>query len=110
MKETNHEPEPTKPKFNEPTLQDIGTRYQHLLEHYEALEAVVDILKSKDYLSQIEKVKLIKLSTAAEVTRATIDAYAGFNDSPGQYSLYHLIENLPLRGEVIEGGRGTPLI
>ena len=92
----------------EPQLTDIGTRYQHLQDHYEALEACIEVLKSRGMYSIDDKQRLIKLTVAAEVMRSTIDSYAGLNDSTGEYALYRTINSIG-KPETIEGGRGTPL-
>ncbi len=93
----------------EPELTDIGTRYEHLQEHLDALEACVEALKSRAHGPETRQ-RLMKLTIAAEVMRATIDSYAGVNANANEYALYRLLNSIPEHPENIEGGRGTPLI
>lgn len=110
MTETNHEPNQNilsnKP---EPTLNDIGTRFEHLQDHYEALIACIEIMEQRKYISKADTERITKMKMAAEVVRGVIDAYSGYSESNVQYKLYHLLSNIPVNPEHIEGGRGTPL-
>jgi hypothetical protein len=94
----------------EPQLTDYGTRYEHLQDHYEALEACVEVLKSRGLYSIDDKQRLSKLTIAAEVMRNTIDSYAGMNSTESEYALYKVLNSIPEHPENIEGGRGTPLV
>lgn len=96
-------------KALEPTLNDIGTRYEHLKDHLDGLLTAVERLKTNSY-TQADKDRLIKLSVAAEVLQSTIDAFAGFNDPRAEYYLYRVCNDIPKKPEEIEGGRGTPLL
>ena len=95
-------PEPVK----EPTADDIGTRLEHLQDHREALEAIVDILKKQ---ARPDPARLAKFIAALEVINVTVDAYSGYREAPTEYQLYRLINSVPKKGDEIEGGRGTPL-
>jgi hypothetical protein len=97
----------TKPK--ELTLEDVGTRYQHLNDHYEFLEAVISDLLARPNAGPQEKQVAIKLRNAADIVKSTIDSYAGLNDSKAEFGLYRLINGIPKDPNTVEGGRGTPL-
>jgi hypothetical protein len=90
-------------------LSDVGTRGQHLLDHCESLEAVVEILKKRGAFSPADKERLIKLTVAAEVLKLTLDTYVGVNDKGNEFKLYQLLKDIPKDAASIEGGRGTPL-
>lgn len=92
-----------------PELSDWGTRYEHLQDHLESLEACVEALKGRIY-SADDKARLIKISAAADVMRATIDSYADINDTVSEYKLYRMLNGIPKDPAEIEGGRGTPLV
>jgi hypothetical protein len=96
-------------KAPEQTLEDIGTRYQHLLDHCEALEACVEVLRSRGVYTPADKERLVKISIAAEVARATVDTYTGIKAPTAEYALYRMLKNIPKNPESIVGGRGTPL-
>ena len=96
------------PEKKEASLQDIGTRYEHLNDHYEALEICVDVL-SKRLFTDKDKQKLHKLTIAAEVMRDTIDSYMGHNRETSEYTLYKVLNGIPKDPAQVEGGRGTPL-
>jgi hypothetical protein len=102
----NHLPEPPK----EPSLEDVGTRFEHLQDHFDSLAAVIDVMKRRQYLSANDKQKIVHLQIAADVMRATIDSYAGWTDSRTEYALYRIINGVSVKPEEIQGGRGTPLI
>jgi len=93
----------------EPDLTDIGTRYEHLKDYADALEACVDIVESRGLTSQSDKQRYIELSIAAKVIKHTIDTFAGYGDVRTEYLLYKLLHSVPVKAEEIEGGRGTPL-
>ncbi len=99
----------TESKPKEPTLNDIGTRYTHLNDHYEALEAIITSMLTRPHLGPAEKGVLIKLRNAADVIKSTIDSYAGLGSSSAEFALYRLVNSVPDKPELIEGGRGTPL-
>ena len=98
--------QPQKPS-KEPSLEDVGTRYEHLRAHYESLTACVESLEARGV--PISDPRLYKLAFAAEVVELTIDAYAGYQNQNTEYSLYKLINSIPEKGDLVEGGRGTPL-
>jgi hypothetical protein len=102
-------PESMTDSKKEISLSDVGTRYEHLQEHCDSLEACVAVLKAKGIYSQNDKERLAKLTAAFEVTRATLDAFTGINESTTEYSLYRLLNSIPKDPEAVEGGRGTPL-
>ena len=93
----------------EPTLNDVGTRYTHLSEHCDSLEFVRDRLLAKTNLTFVEKQWLVRLTIAAEVTRKTIDSFAGFNSSNLDYQLYRLLNTVPKNAKDLPSERGTPL-
>lgn len=96
------------PKPKEYLLSDVGTRYEHLQDHLDSLNACVDVLKDRVH-SATDKARLIKLAAAADVMRATIDAYADIGGTVNEYKLYRLLNTIPKDLAAIEGGRGTPL-
>lgn len=100
--------EPQVEPRQEPRAEDIGTRLDHLRDYMEALEICIETLKDRDSGSKDEKRKILELSVAAKVLRATIDAHTGYNETTTEYMLYRLLNNIP-KAEEIEGGRGTPL-
>jgi hypothetical protein len=90
---------------------DIGTRIEHLAAHADALEACAELLKARSQYSPSDKERYLKVSIAAEVTRATVDSYTGVNDKNKlEYDTYRLLKDIPKDPCSIEGGRGTPLI
>ena len=93
----------------EPTLNDVGTRYDHLKEHLDGLVTAIEALKLRAR-SRENNERLLKLTLAAEVLQGTLDAYSGLNDPRGEFYLYRLFNGIPKNPEEIEGGRGTPLI
>ena len=97
------------PRALEPTLNDIGTRYEHLKDHLYGLTVSIDILKGR-YQTLATKERLNKLVFAAEVLQLTIDSFAGFNDQKVEYYLYKTLNSIPKNPEEIVGGRETPLI
>ena len=97
------------PNPAEPTLNDIGTRYEHLKEHYEALEAVANRLQARNALSVEDKQRLIKLTIAAEVTKQTLDAFLGLSGANLEYMMYRIVKSVPKNADDIPSERGTPL-
>jgi hypothetical protein len=93
----------------EPQPDDYGTRQDHFQEHLDSLNVCIEALKERSY-SQEQKTALIKLTIAAEVMQATIDAFSGLNKDTSEYALYRLLHGIPKNPEEIIGGRGTPLI
>jgi len=91
------------------SLEDVGTRYEHLQDHYEGLVAAAESLKKRANTPEA-KATLIKITQAAEVMKATIDSYAGLTDTTFEYKMYRLLKSIPKDPNAIEGGRGTALI
>ena len=98
---------PQPPK--EPSLEDIGTRYKHLTDHYEAIEAVLTALLARPNPGAKEKEVALKLQHAADITKTTIDTFAGLHNQSVEFQLYRLVNSVPKDPETVEGGRGTPL-
>jgi uncharacterized protein YyaL (SSP411 family) len=92
------------------TMDDIGTRLEHLTAHAEALEACAEILKARSQYSPSDKERYLKIAIAAEVTRATVDTVTGVNNKQElEFKLYKILKDIPKDPSQIEGGRGTPL-
>jgi hypothetical protein len=92
------------------TMDDIGTRLEHLTAHAEALEACAEILKARSQYSPADNERYLKIAIAAEVTRATVDTVTGVNDkSKLEFALYKMLKDIPKDATSIDGGRGTPL-
>ena len=90
-------------------LSDIGTRLEHLTDHCESLEAVLEVLKTRGIRGPADNERLTKISIAAEVMRLTLDTYLGVTDKSNEYKVYQLLKDIPKDPSQIEGGRGTPL-
>ena len=96
-----------------PSLNDVGTRHQHLQDHLEALECVRDRMmeRGQGRLSYLEKQKLLEIAIAANVLQKTIDAFLGIGtDTSTEYQLYKLLNSVPKKADDIPNERGTPLI
>lgn len=97
------------PEKKEPSLDDIGTRFEHLSDYADALEACADILEKKGLKNQNDQQRYIKFRVAYEVIRTTIDSFSGYSDSRVEYQLYKMLHSIPSEANKIEGGRGTEL-
>ena len=96
-----------------PSLNDVGTRYEHLKDHLEALEFVRDrlVAKGDNGMSYSDKVRLTQIVVAIEVLKKTVDAFLGItSDTTIEYQLYRLLNSVPAKAEDIPSERGTPLI
>jgi len=96
------------PNKKEYSLEDIGTRFEHLNDHFEALEVCIDVL-SKRIFTDSDRQRLMKITMASEVLRDTIDSYMGQNKDTNEYALYKVLNGIPKDPAQVEGGRGTPL-
>lgn len=102
--------QPDQPEPKTPTLDDVGTRYEHLQDHLEGLEAARDRLLSRGgNLSLDEKQRLVAITIAADVTRKTVEAFMGLNNTNVDYQLYRILSSVPAKADDIPGERGTPL-
>jgi|WetSurMetagenome_2_1015567.scaffolds.fasta_scaffold603063_3 hypothetical protein len=97
--------EPTK----EPELTDIGTRYEHMKDYADALEACAIILESRGSNSNEDRARLAKFKIAAELAQHTIDNFSGYKDARAEYGIHKLLQTIPSKADEVEGGRGTPL-
>ena len=76
-------------------LSDIGTRLEHLTDHCEGLEAVLEVLNARGIRGPADKERLVKISNAAEVMRLTLDTYLGVTDKSNEFKVYQLIKDIP---------------
>lgn len=96
-------------EVNLPSLNDIGTRYDHLRDYAEALDACAKRLEDRGVKTPSDQGKLLKFQIASEVIKSTLDAQSGYNGSSTEYSLYKLLNGIPDKGDQVQGGRGTEL-
>ena len=97
------------PAPKEPSLDDVGTRYDHLREHYEALMEVCGSLLRRPALSVEDKQRLVKLTMASEVVKGTLDAWMGLSTTNVDYMMYRMLKTVPKNADDIPSERGTPL-
>ena len=93
---------------NSPKLEDVGTRYQHLMDYKEALDTCVLIMK-EHAVSLAEKQKMAKFMIAAEVFQTHLNAISDYYDYMSEYNLLRSVDSIPRDPAQIPGGRGTPL-
>ena len=93
----------------EPQLTDVGTRYEHLKDYAEAMEACADILEGRGLKTRSDVERFLKFKVAAEMAQHTVDNFIGLRDAATTISLRNLLESVPDSSEGLEGGRGTPL-
>lgn len=98
---------PEKPKI--PTLNDIGTRFDHLMELKDAFEICIEIIKKKQYIDNIDAQKLIEFSICAKGIQVTIDSLSGYHSNETDFVLYKLINSVPKDPSMVDGDSGTPL-
>jgi hypothetical protein len=91
----------------EPELTDVGTRYEHLKDYAEALQACAEILENRGLNTPSDYQKFIKFKVSAELAQHTVDNFAGYKDTGVDLYINRLL-SVP-KAEEIEGGRGTPL-
>lgn len=91
-------------------LNDVGTRYSHLVEYRDSIEVCIKILEDRGLHALVDKERHRKFTTALEVISTTIDSFAGLKNQSSDYYLYRLIDTIPKEADKITGGRGTPLI
>lgn len=94
---------------NEPSMNDVGTRYEHLKDFLDSLYACIGRMEERGVKTNSDQGKMLKLQIAADVMKSTLDAQVGYNASNTEYQLYKMIDSIPAKAESIEGGRGTPL-
>jgi hypothetical protein len=92
------------------SLNDIGTRYEHLMDLKGAIDSVIQILKDKKHLNPDDMQKLLEFQIMAQGIQLTIDSIARYTNYMEEYKLYKTIDSIPSDPAVIEGGRGTPLL
>lgn len=92
------------PKKPEPTKDDIGTRYEHLLDYRDSLETCIDILKQRGNLAAVNKFQI-----TLEVLGSTLDAFSGYRDTKTEYTLYKLLNSIPKSKEALKDIGGIPL-
>jgi hypothetical protein len=97
------------PKKPEPKLDDIGTRYEHLMEYRDSLETCMQILNDRGLHSLTDKQRMIKFAIALEVINTTLDAFAGMFAGNAEYIMYRLLNSVPKNPGDIMPTRGTPL-
>ena len=99
----------TQQEPKEPSLDDVGTRYQHLKDLQTVMEAVMDRVKERPVLTPEQAQKLMEFAVATQVIKSVIDSMSGINGYMEEYKLYQLLNKIPDNPEEIQGGRGTPL-
>jgi hypothetical protein len=88
----------------EPKMDDIGSRYQHLLDYRDSIELCMELVKQRG-----NPLSLAKFAVALEVLNTTIDAFSGYGDTKTEYSLYRLLNSIPSTKEGLTAIGGTPL-
>jgi hypothetical protein len=82
-----------------PNLDDIGTRYAHLQEFGELVEAVANQLNEKmqkQGLTVQEREKFIKAMITFEMVHLTIDTLAKYKDDMQAYKMARIIDQIPV--------------
>jgi hypothetical protein len=86
------------PPVQKPTLDDVGSRYAHLRELSDIVEAGANHLNEKMQKSGLtgeEREKFIKLMITFEVVNLTIDTLAKYKDDVQAYKMARLVDQLP---------------
>jgi hypothetical protein len=89
------------------SLQDVGTRYEHLYDLLELYECAYEILMGKPVRSQEESAQVYELKYAIKLLRKVLESVADMDRK--MFDLRRTILSLPKNPLMIEGGRGTPL-
>lgn len=87
-------------------LEDVGTRYDHLIDFIQLCEDGVEVLNGYRYNTPMDSAKKIKLQSAIEITRNILDSMSGYDQY--DYLTRKSVNSIP-KAEDIRGGRGTPL-
>ena len=90
----------------EPKMDDVGTRYEHLLEYKESLETCLEIIKRT---GRGGPKAIAKFMIAIEVLQATIDGFSGYNNTKTEYMMYKLLNSVPKSKDELKAIGGTPL-
>ena len=91
-------------KKSEPTIYDVGTRYQHLVDYKDSLEVCRDIVRSRGDLKAAAK-----FATALEVVGVTVDSFSGYRATNAEYTLYKLLNSVPRSKDALRAIGGEPL-
>lgn len=93
------------PEVRMKTLDDVGTRYQHLKDLADSWEATIAIITERKPVNTPEqRQKLAKICIAYEILNITIDSFAEYHDPDKQYTLYRTIESVPMLPVELTGG------
>ena len=95
---------PEEPKRPEPTMHDMGTRYQHLLDYKDSMEICLEITKKRG-----NGQAAAKFATALEVINTTLDAYSGYRETSTEFTLYRLLNSVPKSKDALREIGGIPL-
>jgi len=87
-------------------LEDIGTRYDHLIDLIELCADGVEVLQGYTYNTPMDSAKRAKLQNTIEITRNILDSMSGYDQY--DYLTRKSVNSIP-KAEDIRGGRGTPL-
>jgi hypothetical protein len=91
------------------SLEDVGTRYDHLMDLKGAIELVIERIKEKNVISPVDTQKLFEFTVMARGIQTVLDSMSGLNGYIVEYQLYKMLNNIPTDPTKIEGERGTPL-
>lgn len=90
----------------EPKMDDVGTRYEHLLDYKESLETCLEIINRTGRGSPKAVAKFV---IALEVLSTTIDAFSGYKDTKTEYIMYKLLNSVPKTKDELRAIGGLPL-
>ena len=92
----------------ESTAEDVGTRYQHLLDYRDSLEMCIELLKERSANTLVKQQRIGKLMISLEIINATLDAYSGYKNNGTEFNLYKLINSVPNTKEDLKAIGGIP--
>lgn len=80
-------------------MNEVGTRYEHLSQYRDDLQACADLILNRGIKSLPDQQRYAKFAVAATVITETLDTLSGYRGAGVDYSLYKLLNGVPRTAE-----------